>query len=493
MRLLQVTTLGTLLLLSGCASMPKDAGFGAVKSFSDKTLNHNVQWHTSDASYQEAAAWLTERLKTPLDIDTAIRIGLVYSPSLQAIYAEVGIAQANVVQASLLKNPGFTLGYMSNTHYHQSNFNLAISIADLITQPTRRHIATQQLEQKQLQVELAIIDFIAQTKKVYYSALAAGELAQVASKSEQSALAAAILASEQYKSGSLSLRETAGHQINHLQALNASKQAASTARIEHEALIAGLGLPQNLSQINLEGPLPELPKKNCLYSDIEAWALEHRLDIRIAQNKLNLLCDQLGFTRNMRTLGSLDLGIQNQNASGTGTTTGPTLALELPLFDQGKARIARAEVQVLQAQMILLDTVAQALSQVRTAQIKAQTAYESAYYYQQMMQPLADTMLRETQTRQGSMLASPYELLESFNNTQNIAQSALQSLYSYWGAHTEFERTAGGILPLSLCTNPPPAIDDYPLLLNPQSPVPEESVKPVELHHHMHSMPDMKM
>ncbi|HQU09207.1 MAG TPA: TolC family protein, partial [Opitutales bacterium] len=456
---------GLILLVAGCANMPSDKGFATVKTYSEHTLGHTAQWHLNESSYQEAQAWVHEAAQTPLDVNTAVRIGLVYSPAMQATYANAGIAQADVVQAALIQNPGFSAAYMSDSIYYESNFYLTVSLISLITQPTRKKIAQYQLELAQQQVELAMVDFIAKTKTAYYQAIAAQQLAHIAAKLEQSALAAAVLASEQYKGGTLSLRDTAKQQLTHLEALTFLKQSENASIIAYEALISQLGLPARLSHLTLPESLPNLPKTLEVYENIDPWVIEHRLDIRVQQANLKALSEQYGLTCKMRYLGNLDLGIQNQKATRVGSATGPTIALALPIFDQGQARVARTELQVLQAQMQLFDAAAQALSQVRQAQSSMQVAYYNSHYYEHFIMPLTQVILKDTQTRQGAMLATPYELLDIFNQTQSAAQNYTQSLADYWSGVAELERAAGGILPPCTSTCKAPKIDAYPVVI----------------------------
>ena len=47
-------------------------------------------------------------LAAPLTADAAVQIALINNRGLQATYAELGIAEADVVQAGRLRNPGFS-------------------------------------------------------------------------------------------------------------------------------------------------------------------------------------------------------------------------------------------------------------------------------------------------------------------------------------------------------------------------------------------------
>lgn len=64
----------------------------------------------TDADHDRTAQRVAELLAQPLSADSAVQIALLNNRGLQASLAELGITEADVVQAGRLPNPGFSFG-----------------------------------------------------------------------------------------------------------------------------------------------------------------------------------------------------------------------------------------------------------------------------------------------------------------------------------------------------------------------------------------------
>src|SRR5579862_7217059 len=95
------------LTLIGCASPPKDDGFANVKQLAADRTGHAVQWNQDTADDRAAEASVHAMLQEELTLDRAVQIALINNRNLQASYEDLGIAQADLVQAGLLSNPVF--------------------------------------------------------------------------------------------------------------------------------------------------------------------------------------------------------------------------------------------------------------------------------------------------------------------------------------------------------------------------------------------------
>src|SRR5579871_3972251 len=99
------------LCLGGCASFSSDGGFNTVRQIAQERLGKQIRVNRSDADAQIIATELKPLLAKPLSADAAVQIALLNNPGLQATYAQLGIAEADLVQAGLLRNPGFSYRY----------------------------------------------------------------------------------------------------------------------------------------------------------------------------------------------------------------------------------------------------------------------------------------------------------------------------------------------------------------------------------------------
>ena len=102
-----------LVVLSGCASFSPDGGFAPVQRTAQQRLGKDVQWARSEADQDTIDKRVGELLAQPLTADAAVQVALLNNRGLQASFHELGIAEAEVVQAGRLPNPGFTFGRLT--------------------------------------------------------------------------------------------------------------------------------------------------------------------------------------------------------------------------------------------------------------------------------------------------------------------------------------------------------------------------------------------
>src|SRR5438067_11716650 len=85
-------------LVVGCATVPKDAGFGSVqKAVTDRT-GHLIRRNREPAADQEAARAVQSLLQQEFTVDDAVQITLVNNRTLQAAYEDLRVAQAELVE-----------------------------------------------------------------------------------------------------------------------------------------------------------------------------------------------------------------------------------------------------------------------------------------------------------------------------------------------------------------------------------------------------------
>jgi len=65
----------------------------------------NLQWIRDAATNSNVEQTVRSLLAKDLTVDAAVQIALFNNRSLQATFEEIGILQADLVQAGLLKNP----------------------------------------------------------------------------------------------------------------------------------------------------------------------------------------------------------------------------------------------------------------------------------------------------------------------------------------------------------------------------------------------------
>jgi len=86
--------------------------------------------------------------------------------------------------------------------------------------------------------------------------------------------------------------------------------------------------------------------------------------------------------------------LQHRDPQTTDYVTGPTLSMELPVFDQNQAQVARAEFELLQANY-LKDAIGREIVQESWAvHARAKTAFETSGFMRDELLPLRENGLR---------------------------------------------------------------------------------------------------
>ena len=97
-----------LVLLAGCASLSSDGGFSSVEQSVESRTGAQAKWVRSEDEANSVRTRVKELLAKPLSAEDAVQIALLNNAGLQAQYAEVGIAEADLVQASRWRGPTFS-------------------------------------------------------------------------------------------------------------------------------------------------------------------------------------------------------------------------------------------------------------------------------------------------------------------------------------------------------------------------------------------------
>ena len=110
-RLRFVATAFGSLFLASCATFSPDGGFETADRMAKERLGREAKWLRTPSEESTAREQVKTLLAKPLTVDDAVEIALLNNRSLQAAYAELGIVEADLVQAGRIANPVF--GYLN--------------------------------------------------------------------------------------------------------------------------------------------------------------------------------------------------------------------------------------------------------------------------------------------------------------------------------------------------------------------------------------------
>jgi outer membrane protein TolC len=466
-------------LLSGCASFSGDSGFSTVAQATQDRIGQQGKILRSDDDRQALAGLLQQKLKQPLTADDAVQIALLNNRGLQATYWSLGIAEADLVQAGRLQNPAFGYKHTQGGGDTAIERTLGFNLVSLITAPLAARIEGRRFEQAKLAVADQALKVAADTRRSYYEAVAAAHALEYAQQVRDAAEAGAELGRRMQQAGNWSKLDAAREQAFHSDALAEAVKAGKQANASREKLARLLGLSgavtaaggssgrstdggsndgssigngggDNAATVSprltftLPAHLPDLPAAPRELADAEQAAMRNRLDVQAAKLDTEHTASSLGLTRGTRFINVLELAAVRESATGQPRERGYEITLEIPLFDWGSARVARAEAIYMQSVNKLAETAAHAQSEARESYHDYRASYDLARHYRDSVIPLRRQVSQETLLRYNGMLASTFELLADSREQATAVRAYIDALKDFWVAETNLEAAMGG-------------------------------------------------
>ncbi len=446
----KILTVTALIFVAGCTTFSKDGGLNAVNDLTRPRIQQEATWLRSDADTQAAQSATRALLGKPLSIDDAVKVALLNNRGLQATYADLGIAEADVVQAGRLRNPGFSFTRLRRADEVEIERSFLFDVLGLVTMPLRTELEQRRFALTQGRVAGEVLQLAADTRRAWVAAVAAQETAAYAEQVRQAAEASAELARRMAAAGNFSKLDHAREQVFYAEATAQLARARQGAITERERLTRLLGLWGDDARFQIPARLPALPKSARDIRDLETQAIKSRLDVQGAMQEAKNLAASMGLTRATGFINVFEVGYQRNSASHEPRQTGYEIELRLPIFDWGGAKVARAEHTYMQAVHRAADTAVRARSEVREAYAAYRTAYELARHYRDEIVPLRKHISEEVLLRYNGMLMSVFELLADARQQIAAVSSAIDAQRDFWLAETALNLALTGKSPGTL-------------------------------------------
>ena len=440
----------SLAVLSGCATFSQDGGMASVSTLTEQRTGQGVTRPLTAQAVSSNAERVSALLRQPLDPNTVVQIALLNNQGLQASFAELGVAEADYVQSGRMRNPGFSFQHLRSGSSLEIDRSVTFDLIGLLTLPLRSGIEQRRFAQAKLLAASAAVQLAADTRRAYFEAVAARQTALYMEQVQEAADASAELAKRMARVGNWSKLEQAREQAFYADATTQVARSRHNAVAAREQLLQLLGLWGADAAITLPDRLPDLPKSPTEIVDLEKQAMMQRLDLQVARDDTVATAKGLGLTRATGFINVLDAGYANKSQTGQPRENGYTVSLELPIFDWGGARTAKAEALYMQAVARTQDTAIRARSEVRQAYSAYRTSYDVARHYRDEVVPLRRKISDEMQLRYNGMLASVFELLADSRDQINGVNAAIEAQRDFWLADTELQGAisgTGGLIP----------------------------------------------
>jgi len=435
----------SLLFLSGCATFSQDGGFSKVQSLTKERIGKDVTLVKSESDAATVEKTIEPLLAKPLSVDDAVTIALLNNRGLQADYAELGIAEANLVQAGRLQNPLFSFTRLTRGDELEIDRQLMLPIMNLLTMPLATKMERRFFEQAQLRAASDALRVADETRRAYFAAVAAQETVKYMEQVKLSAEASAELAFKMAQVGNWSKLDQAREQTFYADAVTQLARAMQAQGAEREKLTRLMGLWGSKTAFQLPDRLPALPAAPRDVNDIEAQAMQNRLDVLMARRELAGLADSFRLTKATRFINVLDVGyLRNSYNHSPKRETGYAIELQIPLFDWGGARVAKSEAIYMQAVNRAAEIAVNARSEVREAYAGYRGAYDIAKHYRDEVVPLKKRISDEQMLRYNGMLISVFTLLADARSQVMSVNASIEALRDYWIADSALQMAQTG-------------------------------------------------
>src|SRR6266516_4352485 len=220
--------------LAGCAHVDPNPAFRELANTVHLRTGQRVQWHRSPAPDAEAQAAVTSLLSRPLTADSAVQVALLNNHNLQATYEELGIAQADLVEAGLLRNPIFT--FERRLPGQALEMDVLKEFIDILLLPLRKRIAAAQFEAAKLRVGHEILNLSGEVRAAFYEHQGDQHLVDLRKTVADATERAAETALKMHEAGNLRDLDLASEQATHAQAKIELAKAQSEAVQSREKL-----------------------------------------------------------------------------------------------------------------------------------------------------------------------------------------------------------------------------------------------------------------
>ena len=427
---------------------------GAIQSATYADISKDVVKIGNDQAALTAKARVDQLLRKPLTADTAVQVALLSNRGLQAAFNELGIAEAQMVAASLPPNPRFGISKLSGRFEVEIERQIVGSLLALITLPARAEIAGDRFRTAQLRAVEAVLRLAADARRQYYRTVAANAQVTFYQEAKASADAASELFKRLGESGGVNKIDQAREFAFEAELTVQLAQARQQQRQERERLVRQLGLWGDDLKFRV-GILPPLPRLQSVKA-IEAEALRKRIDIQIARAELDTLAKSLGLANATRFVNDIDLlgrrtydrgrsvGADGHVERETSRSRTLELEIDIPIYDFGQSKVALAEQTYMQAANRLAEKAVNARSEAREAYTAYRANYDITRQYQNNVLPLRKIIQDQSLLQYSGMLNDVTDLITDARSRILSNVAAINARRDFWIAHTDFKHALIG-------------------------------------------------
>ena len=435
-------------LMTGCATVDQQAGFSEVRTAVAARSDKRVVWNRGTALDAQVAEDVQTLLHGTLTPDAAIQVALLNNRELQAMYAALGVAQADLVQAGLLRNPVFDgiIRFPLSGGSAELELSAALGFLDLFYRPLRQRVAAARFDETKLQVTAGVLDFAGTVQTAFYRHQANMQRLELLQTIAHALTTSWEVAQRLQAAGNITELDLAQERAEAEAAKVHVRTAEAAIRQSREHLNTLMGLWGLDTAWQSDGRLPDIPAQPLPIDGLETQALRQSLDLASARQRLIVAGEQLGVTRATALVPEISLGAGGKRREGT-WEVGPLVEFPIPILDQGQARRGRALAELRRAQQEYYALGVRIRATARALAERVQEAQDRALYYRDILLPLRERIVNETQLHYNAMQRGVFELLRAREQHIQTAVAYIDALRDYWLARADLGLLLSGRVP----------------------------------------------
>jgi cobalt-zinc-cadmium efflux system outer membrane protein len=405
----------------------------------------------ADPAAQQAI--IGDLLADGLTRDEAVELALRNNSRLQAAFADLGIAAADLEQAGLYTNPtlDFVVRFPGGESGSDLEAEMFFALSDLWLLPLRRELGQARLQQVAAQVVSDVLNTAADARQAHDRCLVLESLVAQMAETATTVEKWRDQVHARYEHGYSSELELSMADAE----VAESDVRLAEIRAERELALARLRRLLGLTvehEVNLYGSVAEAPLALPDLEEVTRRALQERPDLQAARAGV-LAADRALLLERRSRWEHVSLGPAYAHEPDGEDLWGVVLEVDLPVFDSNRvqqrragAELERAERQVERAESMVREQVAMAWEKLALAHRRESAMRERLVPARQRAFEYAEKYWREMQL---NMLY----LLEAQRDLSDARRQHLEALYEVQRAWAELEFAAGG----KLAVGQPPA------------------------------------
>lgn len=431
-------------LIVACATVDPEAAFQSTAGSIAERTGVTPTWPEADPQLRDS---VRARLEDGLSRQDAVEIALLMNPGIRARYREIGIAEADLVEAGRPSNPTLELETLDVPGEDPLEASLSFHLIDLLFLGERKDAAKAEMEIREAEVVRASVALSAEASKAWIALVDAHQRAELYRQVRTANRASAEFIDALREAGNVTGMVQTRERILAERAETDVIAAELEARSAWRHLNALLGLTGSGLRWRIEGRLPspeeaDLPNRDALHAE----AREASLELAAARARTERAAARAGIADASAWLDDVELGVLGELEHGD-WSVGPMLEFPLPVFQQGQPRRTRARLELERSLEGLLATEAALAVSVADVHDSAEEALRSVRLHEERLLPLSEELVSQARAQTNAMQMGLDGLLDVREQRIATGLSYLDALATYHRLMTDMEQLRAGRIP----------------------------------------------